>query len=44
MPIVVYEQVLRFDVSMYNSFCMRAFDGYELIDVRQMKKTPITNK
>ncbi len=39
MPIVVYEQVFRFDVSMNDSFRMRAFDGYELgVDVRQVKK------
>jgi hypothetical protein len=39
MPIIVYEQVFRFDVSMNDSFCVRAFDGYELrVDVRPVKK------
>jgi hypothetical protein len=39
MPIIVYEQIFRFDVSMNDSFRMRVFDGYELgVDVRQMKK------
>lgn len=44
MPIVVYEQVLRFDVSMNDSLCVYVFKGYELgSEVRRMSKTTINN-
>jgi hypothetical protein len=39
MPIIVYKEILRLDVSMYNSLRMGAFDGNELgVDVQQMNK------
>jgi hypothetical protein len=30
MSVVVYEQILRLDVSMNDSLCMYVFNGYEL--------------